>query len=331
MKKFTLIAAILAGTFALGAQNITLDLTKATTDLKFNETTGQWTGTFNDDLESIDSQCFSFVHSSMGEYETWWGFTASNSADNAAKENYITWQYSNMAKGGIALNEDGSVKTDDHGAPVVDPKVPYLVAYYSPFMANRPVDMVFTDGAHEAIGVYVNLNSYAYYSVMDGDNVARAFTNGDKFTLTIHGVAADESEKAVEVSLASYNNGDITVTRGWKYVDLSSLGAVNELYFTLNSTDTGKYGMNTPGYFCLDKLTVKAAASSGVDDVTTQNHIVYDRGSKTVSLNGSDFAIVYNALGNQVMTAEGTSFSVSDLPAGVYIIRSGNSCLKIAK
>lgn len=331
MNKTIILAALLWGACAANAQNITLDLSKATTDLSFEQETGKWTGTFDDDAESIDSQCFSFVHSSMGAYKTWWGFTASNSADNTSKTDFLSWQYSNMAKGGIVLNDDGTVKTDEFGAPVVDASVPYIVGFYMAGMAARPTDMVFADGrAHEAVSVYVNLNSYAYYAIQDGLYPARAFTNGDKFILTIHGVAPDESEKTVEVPLASYTNGDLTVNRGWKYVDLSPLGVVNELYFSIDSTDKGTWGMNTPGYFCLDKLTVKAASAS-VSEVGARNTISYDRATRTVSLGGSEFAAVYNALGSKVMSAEGASFGIGHLPAGVYIVRSGNSSLKIVR
>lgn len=333
MYKFTLFAAalVLAGS-AASAQNITLDLTKASSELTFSETTGAWDGTFDDDEISVESQCFSFLKSSMGSYKTWWGFTASNSADNTFKTDFITYQYSNMAKGGIVLNEDGTVRTDKFGAPVVDASVPYLVAYYNAYMSRRPVDMIFSDGeAHEPVGVYVNLNSYAYYSITEGDAIARAFTNGDVFTLTIHGVAEDESEKTIDVVLASYTNGDLTINRGWRYVDLSSLGAVNEIYFTMKSTDSGTWGDNTPGYFCLDKLIVKAAKTTGVENIAAKTAIAYDRASKSVRLTGSDFAVVYNTQGQKVMTAEGAEFSLESLEPGVYIVRSGNRSLKVAR
>ncbi|MDE7458458.1 MAG: DUF4465 domain-containing protein, partial [Muribaculaceae bacterium] len=254
MKKFLTFPLSALCVLGLSAQDgvIMLDLSKSTTKLEFNDTTGAWTDTYNDDEESIESQCFSFVHSSMGEWATWWGFTASNSANNSFRDNFITYQFSNMAKGGIALNEDGTIKTDDFGAPVVSSEMPYLVGFYSPWMAARPVDMTFnTDKAYEAVGVYVNLNSYTYYAVQDGDSFARAFNNGDNFTLTIHGVCPDGTENEVNVELASYDNGNLTINRGWRYVDLTELGEINELYFTLKSTDTGAYGDNTPLYFCL--------------------------------------------------------------------------------
>lgn len=336
MKKTIFLLAALLSAAAANAEGeiITLDLTKSTTPLEFNASNGSWTGTYDDDAESIDSQVFSFVHGSMADWNTWWGFTASNHADNARPANTLTQQWSNMAKGGIMLDENGEVKLDNFGAPVVSADVPYLVAFYSWMMSARPVDMSFTDGkSYEAVSVYVNLNSYPYYCMEYGDSFARAFTNGDKFTLTIHGVAPDENEKTVDVDLASYSNGDLTINRGWKYVDLSPLGKVNELYFTLSSTDSGDYGMNTPAYFCLDKLCVKAVDQLSVNDVMQdrRTNISYDRASHTVALDGSDFAIVYDVAGNKVLTIEGNSGDVSSLQTGVYLVKSGNSSIKFVK
>ena len=129
MKKIFTLAILFAGLTANAADSnvITLDLAKATTALTFNAETGAWTGTYDDEETAIESQCFSFVKGSMSEYNTWWGFTASNSSDNTRKDDTLTFQFSNMAKGGIVLNEDGTVKTDDFGAPVVSAEVPYLV------------------------------------------------------------------------------------------------------------------------------------------------------------------------------------------------------------
>lgn len=337
MKKFILATIGLAG-FAcpLAIANddaVILDLTKATTELSFNAENGSWTGTYDDDAECIESQCFAFLHNSIAEWQTWWGFTASNSADNVRPENTLTHQWSNMAAGGIVLNEDGTVSTDEFGAPVVSPEVPYLVAFYSPYMSARPVDMVFNDGNnYDPVGVYLNLNSYTYYSIEYGDAFARAFTNNDEYVLTIHGVAPDETENTLEVRLASYSNGDLTINRGWKYVDLTSLGTVNELYFTLTSTDSGAYGANTPLYFCLDKLSVKPAAGNAAEIISADSATIsYDRTSKTVAVGNAEFAAVYDSLGHKVMISDAGSFSIASLPAGVYVVKAGNASLKIAR
>lgn len=335
MKKIFTLAAAVAAVLGMNAQTTyTLDLTKSTTALEFDATNGMWTQTYNEDIESIDSQVFQFVHSAMTDWDTWWGFTASNSADNKRQENTILYQFSNMAMGGIELAEDGTVKKDEYGNPVVSAAVPYLVGYYNAYMARRPNDMTFAGGkAYDAVGVYVNLNSYPYYTIEYGDSFARAFNRtGDKFALTIHGVAPDNTEKTVEVELASCDNGNLTINRGWRYVDLTELGTVNELYFTMTTTDKGTYGDNTPGYFCLDKLIVKDTESgSAASLVADQTGISYDRASHTVTLSGADFAVVYDAVGNAVIKAEGQTIDVSSLAAGVYIVRSGNASLKIAK
>ncbi|MDE6742025.1 MAG: DUF4465 domain-containing protein [Muribaculaceae bacterium] len=335
-KVFLSIAAVAAAVscaYAAEESPIILDLSKSTTELTFNAENGSWTGTYDEDAESIESQCFSFLHSAIAELNTWWGFTASDSADDAKPENTLDHQWSNMAEGGILLNEDGTVKLDDFGAPSVSAEMPYLVGFYSPYMSARPVDVLFNDGRlYDPQSVYVNLNSYTFYSVLLGDGYARAFTNNDELTLTIHGVAADETEKTVDVSLASCSNGDLTTARGWKYVDLTPLGTVNELYFTISTTDTGAYGANTPLYFCLDKLCVTPAVGSGAAAVSSyRNAISYDRNSKTVTLNGTDFAAVYDSLGAKVMQSDDKSFSLASLPAGVYVVKSGNSSIKIVR
>lgn len=329
---FTVVMVLTATMMCAQEKTIILDLSKSTTELTFNTENGSWNGTYDDDETSIESQVFDFVHSSMSDWQTWWGFTASNSVDNKQPQNVITHQWSNMALGGIALNEDGTVKLDEFGAPVSSAEMPYLVAFYSPYMSRRPVTMTFTDGkSYTPVGAYVNLNSYSYYSIQDGDGYARAFTNGDKFELEIHGVAADESEKSVKVSMASYSNGCLTTSRGWQYVDLSDLGAVNEIYFTMTSTDSGAYGANTPLYFCLDKLSVKTD-NSGVQSVRADmTEIRYDRTTATVTAVGGQFVAVYDVTGAMLASSEEGRVDISGLAAGVYIAKCGNNAVKIAR
>ena len=48
------------------------------------------------------------------------------------------------------------------------------------------------------------------------------------------------------------------VVDSWTWVDLSSLGVVSSLSFSLASSDVGQFGMNTPAYFAMDNLAVAA-------------------------------------------------------------------------
>ena len=40
-------------------------------------------------------------------------------------------------------------------------------------------------------------------------------------------------------------------------MDLSGLGDIKELYFTMDGSDSGQWGLNTPSYFALDCLSVR--------------------------------------------------------------------------
>lgn len=325
-------AAALSANAEGSAEVITLDLTKADTPLEFNAETGAWTQTYNEEEPTIDSQLYCFLHSALTDYDTWWGWTASNSANNAPQSNYIKYQFSNMAKGGIVLDENGAVKLNEQGAPVVSAEVPYMVGYYNAYMAKRPVQLLFNDGFdHEAVGVYVNLNSYPYYTMLCGDAYCRAFTNKDKFTLTIHGVSSDNTEKTVDVTLGECNNGVLAATTGWSYVDLTPLGAINELYFTMSSTDSGAWGMNTPGYFCLDKLQVKKDAAAGVEAAAAAASLAYNREAGVVSAAAGSLVALYGVDGKLLKSTDNGVLSMADMPHGVYVARSGNASIKIAR
>lgn len=307
---------------------ILLDLSKATTSLTFDEVNGMWSDNFNDESTEIESQVFSIVHGSYSDWNYWWGFTASNSTDNAFQSNTLLYQYSNMAKGGILLNDDGTIKLNEFGAPATGKEMPYLVGY-------PKSEITFNTGkSYEMVGCYINLNTYTFYTILYGDGFARAFTEGDDLKLIIHGVDGDENEKTVEVSLASFSNGFLTASTGWTYVDLTPLGVVDELYFTMTSTDSGQYGMNTPAYFCLDKLSVKEAAASDISALKVINDdvsISYNRETKRIYLNKEAFAIIYDQTGHSLITSDNKkSINVEGLDAGIYIVKAGNSHLKFA-
>lgn len=334
MKSFYLSMAAMLAIGSAAAQTgtsdevIMLDLSKAATTLTFDEVNGMWNDTFDEDATEIESQVFSIVHGCMPEYDYWYGFTASNSDENAYQSNTLLYQYSNMGRGGILLNEDGTIKKNDFGAPLTGKEMPYLVAF-------PKSEITFNTGkSYEVIGAYFNLNTYTFYSILYGDGYSRAFTEGDELTLTVHGVDAEENEKTVDITLASFTNGCLTAATNWKYVDLSTLGEVEELYFTMSSTDSGEWGMNTPGYFCLDKLTVKEASGSSMiakESISKDKGISYDSTTKCVNLGNNNFAVVYDSLGRRVMTSSDTSiFSVENLPAGIYVVKTTDSRLKFA-
>ena len=113
--------------------------------------------------------------------------------------------------------------------------------------------------------VKVTNSTYAALSMRDGDAFAKKFggvsgSDPDFFRLTIEGFdAASSSTGTVDFLLADYRFADDAqdyIVSAFTAVDLTSLGTVRSLAFTLDSSDVGPFGLNTPLYFALDDLTV---------------------------------------------------------------------------
>ena len=179
------------------------------------------------------------------EYSYWEGFAYSNSTDTTTPS--FENQYSAIPGGGEADSEN------------------YAVGYYSTFYGYPPPTVMFSNAGsgYTVAGLYVTNTTYAYLAMRDGDAVSKQFggTSGedpDWFLLTIHGLDTNGQETGtVEFYLADFRFQDTSedyFIEEWTWVDLSSLGPVAGLQFTLTSSDNGQYGMNTPAYFAIDTL-----------------------------------------------------------------------------
>ena len=101
-------------------------------------------------------------------------------------------------------------------------------------------------------GMYVCNNVYALSSMKDGDAIAgEPFGAEDWFLLTIGGSLEG---KAVNTTVEFYLGKGTNFVTEWTYVDLSKLGKIDELHFTMSGSRSGEYGLNTPSYFCIDNL-----------------------------------------------------------------------------
>lgn len=110
-------------------------------------------------------------------------------------------------------------------------------------------------------GCYVTNSTYAALSMKNGDAFAKKFggdsgKDKDYFMLTVTGFNGTTT-KITQLFLADFrsdNNAEDFILYDWKYLDLSMLGKVDSIHFTLSSSDTGQWGMNTPAYFCMDNF-----------------------------------------------------------------------------
>ncbi len=68
------------------------------------------------------------------------------------------------------------------------------------------------------------------------------------------------------------------ILEGWQRIDLTSLGMVSSLSFSMDSSDKGDFGINTPTYFALDDLTVTAVPEPGTAALLTLGVVILAAG-----------------------------------------------------
>jgi hypothetical protein len=184
---------------------------------------------------------------------SWSGFTYSNVNDTT------TAGYTNQfaAYTGTDVSGSGNYALSyvplDYGSGTYDP-IPQTV-YFGMDTAE--------DYNTTISGAYFTNTTYAALSMLEGDSFAKQFggTSGDDpdyFKLIIKGI--DENlayTGTIDFYLADYRFADNSldyIVDEWTWVDLTGLGDVIGLEFSLESSDAGAYGMNTPAYFAMDNL-----------------------------------------------------------------------------
>jgi hypothetical protein len=246
-------------------------------DFQYNAN-GSWTDVYNMSAATVDVDIFSATHAApYGDaYEYYYGFLPCVSTSNVNQDNFLTNQWGCMAGGAVKVDAEGNVETTEAGEVVAEAGAPYLMAYWSEWSEPQAAAIYLsTEQSMEAKEIYICNQPYAYYVCLNGNGYGRALNQeGDALKLYIHGLDSDfeDNGKVVEHTLISaVDNGDGTFSpvgsTEWQRIDLSELGAINGIYFTMTSTDSGEYGINSPTYFCADRFTVAAADNSGVTAV----------------------------------------------------------------
>jgi hypothetical protein len=111
--------------------------------------------------------------------------------------------------------------------------------------------------------VLVTNTAYTWATIKLGDSygMSTPFADGSWYKLTATGYNAEGAKTgATDFYLADYRDSDAAkhyVLTDFTKMDLTSLGDdVKTIKFTIASSDTGKYGINTPTYFAFDNLVV---------------------------------------------------------------------------
>ncbi len=228
------------------------------------------------------------------QYGYWGGFTASNCTD--LSQTGLDAQYTAAAGCGY----DGSAQ--------------YAVA----FTMGVQTDVYAADGQlHTVTGCYVTNNLWTYQDILQGGygELPYGGTTGndpDWFKVTATGKnASGQTVGELDFYLADYrfaNNEEDYVLNTWEWFDLSPLGDVATISFSLSSSRGSGYNMITPAYFCMDNFNGGGAAPDLPPYIVNPvQDVVFDEYPQTqqVNLNGvatdpddPDENIVYSIVSN---------------------------------
>jgi hypothetical protein len=172
--------------------------------------------------------------SEYGAYAYGWFY--SNKTDTAYA-NYATDMYNSCV---------------GHGADNSKTYAVYNVNEWTP----KGIEVLTGDEGDTVSGFYATNAAYTMHSMKNGDDYAHKFDLGDWLKLTVTGLSADGTVTGtVDFYLADLRVADSAyIVNDWRWVDLTPLGKVKRLAFSMSSSDNGAWGMNTPAYFCLDNL-----------------------------------------------------------------------------
>jgi hypothetical protein len=165
----------------------------------------------------------------------------------------------------------------------------------------------------------------------------------DFFMLTIKGFNTQgQLIDSINFNLADYSFGDNTqdyIINEWTTVDLSALGEVLSLEFSLSSSDFNQFGILTPAFYCIDNLTFET--TNGLTENQEVDMSIYPNPTadliniqldqidnntlvRLLDLNGK--TLIQNKL-----QTEHISWAVDHLKQGIYfveIVQNGNTIIK---
>ncbi len=185
-------------------------------------------------------------------FGSWSGFSISNNGDTVTPS--FGNQYSAWPGGGAG----GSAQ--------------FAVGYYSEYEApsNFATFGALTNLA--GLGASFANTTYTALSMRDGGGFGAKKFGGatgadpDFLLLTIDGlVNGVATGTSVGFYLADFRSPDSAadyIVNDWRFVDFSPLGTVDQLRFSLTSSDVGAFGINTPTYFAMDNFATVPEPSS---------------------------------------------------------------------
>ena len=127
----------------------------------------------------------------------------------------------------------------------------HFAVVYTPGAFTCPADIY---GNFTIKSMYMTNSTYAYVDMKNGSDFSKKFATGDWFKVIVTGYLNSTETSKVEYYLADFRDGKTFLSKTWNKVDVSSLGQVDKVTFTFDSSDKGSFGINTPQYVCIDNI-----------------------------------------------------------------------------
>lgn len=171
------------------------------------------------------------------EYAYWGGFAQSRVKDADAANGLFANQY--------AVYNEAAASGDS-----------FLIYYYDSY--NEPCDIVVKQQGVSLRDVMLNLTTYTYASITNEaiNDFARVFVDGDYLKVVFTGMRGNEATGVVECYVVDYRDGKREMTTEWTTFSLANLGeGYDRVSVTIETTDVGEWGANTPLYIAMDNLS----------------------------------------------------------------------------
>ncbi len=198
------------------------------------KTEESWGDTITNHYGSFHSGNCSFANVYTAEWASWKGFACSNNTDT------VTTGYANQYSVQAAEGAVGSKQ--------------FAVAF------DKDATLSINGGGANVQSVALANSAYVYRTLAYQENGGKKFVDGDYFKVIITGHSGEKVTGEVSYYLADFRNGKTFINDSWATVDLTSLGHVDALSFTFETTDTNENGPLTPSYVCLDNLLLEFPA-----------------------------------------------------------------------
>jgi hypothetical protein len=217
--------------------------------------------------------------------------------------------------------------------------------------------VTFSNSTTALAGFYITNTTYAWKSIKKGDSFTRKFgdTTGtgsgtsipqgeypDWFKVSVIGYQDGTAKiDTIHYYLADYRAAGTSndyVIKNWQFVNCTALGEVDSVKFVLKSSDTGQWGMNTPGFFSIDNFATTSTV--GINELENVANIsVYPNPtSGNVSINYTSTTTeelvsrIHDITGKEILNSNHSSLvgnnnivlNTEHLEAGVYFIELSN-------